>query len=218
MLTEKAQHRLAQRRFVENDFEELACRHRRRPDHAHDVVRLAEQQRIESRRRWRATTITLRISTSCAIVDGHVGRGQQPALVAHFHGHRARADAGENAPRQAFRNHAARGGIEHERGGVGGRQPVVEPVQAKVGDQRHVDQHFRQHHENDGEEQQLAGQADAQPARAVRRGGCFRRFDLWAGFRFQCRLDRGYAGQIIIGPEHRPVKWGARASRLIILP
>ena len=39
-------HRVAQRRFVENDFEELAA-HRRRPDHPHDVAGLAEQQRVE---------------------------------------------------------------------------------------------------------------------------------------------------------------------------
>ena len=47
MLTEKVHIALAQRRLVEHDLEELAMRHRRRPDHAHDVVGLAEQQRVE---------------------------------------------------------------------------------------------------------------------------------------------------------------------------
>ena len=70
--------------------------------------------------------------------------------------------------RQRLRHHAARRGFEHQRGGVGGGQPVVEPVQPEIGDRRHIDQHFRDHHEQDREHQQLAGQAE--PRRARRRG------------------------------------------------
>ena len=55
-----------------------------------------------------------------------------------------------------------------DHGGGGGRvEPVFQPAQAHRGDRRRKDQHFRQHHENDGQPQQLAGKAGehaAQPA------------------------------------------------------
>ena len=111
---------------------------------------------------------TLRMSMSCSILRRHIGGGEQAALGAHLHRHRARADAVQDLLRQAFRHHAARRGIEHQRGGVRGGQAVVEPVEPEIGDRRHVDENFRHHHEQDGEEQQLAGKADARAARAGR--------------------------------------------------
>ena len=81
----------------------------------------------------------------------------------------------EDLPRQALRHHAARRGVEHQRGGMGGGQPVVQPVEAEIRDRRHVDQHFRDHHEQDREHEQLAGQAEAQ-SRACRRRRAARPF------------------------------------------
>ena len=98
---------------------------------------------------------------------------------AHLHRHRAGADAAENLPRQTVRHHAARRCVEHQRRGVGGGEAVVEPVQAEVGDRRHVDQHFGDHHEQDRQHQELAGQAKprsgrrrAWPPGSGRRGCC----------------------------------------------
>ena len=64
-------------------------------------------------------------------------------------------------------HHAVGAGLQHQRRGVRGGEPVLQPVQAEVGDRRHVDQHFRDHHEQDREHEQLAGQARC--ARARRR-------------------------------------------------
>ena len=69
-----------------------------------------------------------------------IGAGQQPALLPHLDGDRARADAVQDLPRQRFRNHAGGRGIQHQRGGIGRRQPVVQPVHAEIGDRGHVDQ------------------------------------------------------------------------------
>ena len=91
--------------------------------------------------------------------------GEQPALRAHLHGDRAGADAAEDLPRQALGHHAARRRIEHQRRGVGGGEPVVQPVEPEIGDRRHIDQHFRDHHEQDREDEELAGQ----PERSARR-------------------------------------------------
>ena len=102
-----------------------------------------------------------------------VGAGQQPALLAHLDGDRAGADAGEDLPRQRFRNHAGGRRIQHQRGGVGRGQAVVQPVDAEIGDRGHVDQDFGDHHQGNGEQQQLAGQA--KPARRPwpRQSGCW---------------------------------------------
>ena len=89
-----------------------------------------------------------------------IGAGQQAALLAHLDGDRARADAAEDLPRQRIRHHARGRGIEHQRGGIRRRQPVVEPVDPEIGDRGHVDQHFRDHHQRNREQQQLAGQAE----------------------------------------------------------
>ena len=105
-----------------------------------------------------------------------IGAGEQPALLAHLDGDRARADAVEDLPRQRIRHHAERRGIEHQRGGVGRRQPVVEPVDPEIGDRGHVDQHSRDHHQRNGQQQQLAGQAE--PARRPGGRGCLH----WSGW------------------------------------
>ena len=154
-------HRLAQRRFVENDFEEVAA-HRRGSHHAYHVARLASQQRIE-RVDDRLATTTLPHVDVLRDLGRHIGSGEQAALIAHLHRHGARADAFQNLVRQAFRHHAARCGIEHERRCVRGGKPIVQPVQAEICDRRHVNQNFRHHHEQDGEQQQLAGR----PTRAA---------------------------------------------------
>ena len=99
----------------------------------------------------------------------HFGDGEQPALRAHLHRHGAGADAAEDLPRQAFGHHAARRRVQHQRRGVGGGEPVVQPVEPEVRDRRHIDQHFRDHHEQDREDEELAGQTEPRrrPARPV---------------------------------------------------
>ena len=59
-----------------------------------------------------------------------------------------------------------RRGIQHQRRGVRRRQPVVQPVHPEIGDRGHVDQHSGDHHQRNGQQQQLAGQAE--PARRLR--------------------------------------------------
>ena len=94
-----------------------------------------------------------------------VGAGQQAALLPHLDGDGARADAAEDLPGQRLRHHARGRGIQHQGGGIRRRQPVVQPVDPEVGDRGHVDQHFRDHHQRNGEQQQLAGQT--KPPRQV---------------------------------------------------
>src|ERR1700682_2308306 len=47
------------------------------------------------------------------------------------------ADAVEELLGEAGGHHAAGGGLQHQGGGVGGRQAVLEPAQAEIGDRRH---------------------------------------------------------------------------------
>jgi hypothetical protein len=68
-------------------------------------------------------------------------------------------------PRQRIRNHAQRSGIQHQCGGIGRRQPIVQPVHPEIRDRGHIDQHSRDHDQRDGEQQQFAGQA--KPARRL---------------------------------------------------
>src|SRR5262249_41849667 len=74
---------------------------------------------------------------------------------------------------------------EHERGGVRGGKAVAQPVQATVGDRRHIDQHLRQHHEQDREDEELAREPEARRPR----GAGLRRW----GFVVHSRL--GHASQ-----------------------
>ena len=190
----EGQHRLAQRRFVENDFDELAFRHRRRTDEPHHVVRLAKQQRVEGVHHGAPPRHVAHVDVLLDL-RRHVGSGQQAALGAHLHRHGARADAFQDLLRQTLRHHAARRGVEHQRGGVRGGQPIVEPVEPEIGDRRDVNENFRHHHEQDGEEQQLAGKADARgPRRARRRQRNW--LARWLGSRFQNRLNRRFAAKL----------------------
>jgi hypothetical protein len=66
---------------------------------------------------------------------------------------------------EAFRHHAARCGIEHERGGVRSGKAIAQPVETEIRDRGNVNQNFRHHHEEDGEQQQLSGKADARLSR-----------------------------------------------------
>ena len=59
-----------------------------------------------------------------------------------------------------------RRGIQHQRGGVGRREAVVQPVDPEIRDRGHVDHQAGDHHERDGQQQQLAGQAE--PPRRLR--------------------------------------------------
>ncbi len=144
-------HRLAQRSLVEDDLEEVAA-HRRGTDHAHHVTLLACQQGLEC--------VVDRVQPGpLPHVDvlrdfrRHVGSREQATLVAHLHGDRARTDAVENLFGEAFRHHAARCGIEHERGGVRGGKAIAQPIETKIRDRGNVNQNFRHHHEEDGEQQ-----------------------------------------------------------------
>ncbi len=70
---------------------------------------------------------------------------------------------GQQVRAQHLRHLAARQRLGGKRRQPRRRQPVVQPVDAVVGDRRHEDQHFRQHHERRRQHQQLERQAEAQP-------------------------------------------------------
>ena len=161
----KAQHGVAQRLLVEHDFDELAA-HRRRPDHPHHVD-VAAQQGLE---RIDDGAMPGHVAHVDVVMDRrrHLGDRQQPALLAHLHRDRARADRVEDLARQILRHHAARRRVQHERRRIGGGQPVVQPVGAEIGDRRDIDQHFGDHHEQDRENEKLARKPEAQPATAGR--------------------------------------------------
>jgi hypothetical protein len=156
----KAVHRLAQRRLVDHHLDELGAA-RRRPDHADRLVAGFQHhlERIDDRRPHR------HLAHVDVVIDlrRQIGAGEQPALLPHLDGHRAGADAGEDLPRQRFRDHAGRGRIQHQGCGIGRRQLVVEPVDPEIGDRGHVDHEARDHHQRDGQQQELARQAE--PAR-----------------------------------------------------
>ena len=52
-----------------------------------------------------------------------------------------------------------------------GGEAVGQPHDAKVRDRRNVDHHFRDHHEQGGEHQELAGKAKPPPRRGGAAGG-----------------------------------------------
>ena len=135
------------------------------------VVVAAHEERLERVDDGAVPDDTSRMSMSCCTIGGISETASRRRCVAHLHRDRPGADrCRESAARQRVRHHAARRRLQHQRGGVRGGEPVVEPVQAEVGDRRHVDQHFRDHHEQDREDEQLAGQA--QSRRARRSSGC----------------------------------------------
>ena len=121
-----------------------------------------------TRRRWRDRRHVAHVDVVMRH-RRHVGQREQPALVAHLHRHGPGADAVEHAAGQRVGHHAARRRVQHQRRGVRGGEPVVEPVQPEVRDRRHIDQHFRDHHEQDREHEEPARQPRCAPAFAARR-------------------------------------------------
>ena len=76
-----------------------------------------------------------------------------------------------------------------KRGRMRGGKPVAQPVQAEIRDRRNVNQNFRHHHEQDGEQQQLSGKADARLSRRPQRiPDC-----TWFAGRVQNHLSRIFA-------------------------
>ncbi len=157
----EVEHRLAQRFLVEHDLDELPA-HRRRSHHSHDIV-VAAQQCVE---RVDDGAVPRHVAHVDVVVDGRrhvVSQRQQLALMSDLHGDRAGVDAVENLALDVVGDAVGRG-LEHERRGIGRREPIAEPVQPEVRDRGHIDQHFRQHHEQQREDEQLARQPKARPA------------------------------------------------------
>ena len=130
-------------------------------DHAQNVIFVIGQglECVDDRR---ACHDTSRMSNSRCTCGGTIRKWRAGAAATPVFMATARAPMlDENLARQAFRHHAARRGVEHERRGMRGMQLVVQPVETEIGDRRHIDQHFRQHHEQDREQQQLAGQSES---------------------------------------------------------
>ena len=95
----------------------------------------------------------LRMSTFCVTCEGTLStasrRRSLPILMATACAPMlSRIMLGE-----ALRHHPLGRGVDHQRGGVRRRQPVVEPVQPEIRDPRHIDENFRHHDESDGEKQ-----------------------------------------------------------------
>ena len=90
----KAVHRLPQRQFVDHDLDELRAAGRR-PDHADRLVAGLQHdlERIDDRRPHR------HVAHVDVVIDRRrqVGAGEQPALLPHLDGDRARADAGRGS-------------------------------------------------------------------------------------------------------------------------
>ena len=152
---------------LRDDLDELA--HGRGSHHAHHVG-VGAEQRLE---RLDDGAMPGHVAHVDVVVDlgRHVGGGKQPASLAHFQRHRARADALEQLARDPLGHHAVGRGLKHQSRGIGGGEPVVEPVQPKIGDRGNIDQHLGHHHEQDGEHEELAGQAQSGRPRAF---GCDR--------------------------------------------
>ncbi len=173
----KPVHRLPQRRLIDHDLDELPVAGSR-PDHADRMVAGREHglERIDDRGPLRHG------SHVDVVIDRRrqTGAGQKPALLPHLDGDRARADAGQDLPRQRIWNHAQGRRVEHQRRGVRRRQPVVQPIDPEIRNRRHVNQNSRDHDQGNGEQQQFAGQA--KPARRQR--------------------PRRFGGQLVVGHGH----------------
>ena len=189
----EADHRLAQRAFLDQDFDEVRAR-RPKPHHAHHVAVGAEEQRLQ---RLPHGAHRRGIAQVDVVMDRvrHVVDGEQLALVAHLDRDRLGAEIVENVldhlvgqlelvlvgivriPRLVLV------GVEHDRDGARDRDAVGQKRQAEIRDRGNIDQHFRQHHEQDREQQQLARQPEARRLRA-------RAVVLWrrvGGHRQPCR-------------------------------
>ena len=154
MFDRELQHRRAQRLLVHDDLDELAAA-RRIAEHADHLVVGREQ----NRKGMHDGAVPGRVAHVDFVIDRrrHVADHQQAALAAHLHGDGARADRVEHLPGQMV-GHVRRR-LQHQRGGVGVAELVAEPIQSVIRDRRHIDQHFRDHHEQDREDEELVGQA-----------------------------------------------------------
>ena len=127
----------------------------------------AEEQRVE-RTRHRGDRSGAGKVDMLVDLGRHLGDDEQPRDAAVAHGDRLGADRHQHVvlqrPRQAF-------GIlldEHDRDRGRRAQPFLQPAQLEIGDRGQEDQHFRDHHEEHGEHQQLGRQAARQRHRPCR--------------------------------------------------
>ena len=100
------------------------------------------------------------------VVDlrGRIRRQHQATLVAALEGDGAHLGRTQQLGAQRVRHDAAGHRLGRQRGELGGGEAVVQPADAEVGDRGHEDQHLGQHHETDGQQQQLGGQAERRAA------------------------------------------------------
>jgi len=153
-----AQHRLAQRLLVHHELDIFAA-HRRRTDHAHHVFLVVEHggESVDDG----VDGVDIAHVVSGGDHGRHVIDREHAPARAHLHRHRARTDGVENLLAELVGDDAVRRGVEHERRGVSGGQPVLQPYDAEIGDRRHIDQHFRDHHEENRENEEFSRKAKA---------------------------------------------------------
>ena len=75
------------------------------------------------------------------------------------------ADAVQYLGGELLGQYAVRRGRKHQRGGVGGGEPVAQPVLAHGGDPGHIDHDLGEDGEADRQEKDAGGQAEAAPAK-----------------------------------------------------
>jgi hypothetical protein len=203
-----ADHGHFQRRFRQHDLDEVACPHAGLADHPDDApVRGPEDaERVPDQLHAQGKLVAdpARAFAGAKIegvidLRGCVGWQHQATLVAALEGHGAHLRGAQQLGAQLIRQDAPRDRLGSQRGELSGGEAVVQPADAEVGDGGHEDQHLGQHHERDGEEQQLGGQAKAAPFRRCRQ----RRPDALDPFPQSCR-----PGQRLIDA----IAWHAPAS------
>ncbi len=162
----EAVHRLPQRRLVEDDLDELPAAGRRSHHADHMVAGLQHGlDGIDDGRPYRDGPHV------DVVVDRRrqIGAGEQTPLLPHLDGDRTGADALEDLPRQRFRDHARGGGVQHQRRGARRGDAVVQAVDPEIRDRGHIDHQAGDHDEGNGQQQQLAGQAEPARRRRPRR-------------------------------------------------
>ncbi len=169
------EHLRAQRALVDHDLDEIGAR-RPLPDDAHHIRVGADDQ---CGKRIPDGTHRCRFAQIDVVMNfmRQVAGGEQLALIAGFDRHHLGAQAVENLLHDVlgkleFFRLAQRVGffaacVEHDRDRARHGEAIGEPVQAEVRDRRHIDQHFRDHHEQNREEQKLARQTKARGAPGV---------------------------------------------------
>ena len=156
-----AQHRLAQRRLVHDQFDIFAA-HRRRTDHAHHVVAGVGIEHHPERIDDRVEGVDVAHVEIVADRRRHVVDRQHAPARAHLHGDGAGADRirgsawrARPTPRRSARRRAPAPRYR--------RWPArsLSQFDAEIGDRRHIDQHFRDHHEQDREDEELSRKTEA---------------------------------------------------------